>query len=191
MTPPPEGSYSSGFKLKCYLDRDFLAAADYYSDIITLIPHCLFVTGSKLFMFLFLLPIINIKHIITGGTMRKTGISLLLIISAFLILSATANSLAEDTISILNYSLKPVGYVSGDKFIQSIWNLELKNNDGASHSFNVKIVFYDKDKNQLKEVKKDATINASETKKYSDAILLEPEMAKKIASTKAFIEDVK
>jgi hypothetical protein len=91
----------------------------------------------------------------------------------------------------VNYSLKPIGYVSGDKFIQSIWNLELKNNNGATHSFNVKIVFYDKDKNQLKEVKKEAAINASETKKYSDAVLLEPEMAKKIASTKAFVEDVK
>jgi len=122
--------------------------------------------------------------------MRKTGISLLLIILAFLILSAQRKSLAEDTISILNYSLKPVGYVSGDKFIQSIWNIELKNNDGASHSFNIKIVFFDKEKNQLKEVKKDVAINAGETKKYSDAVLLEPVMAKKIASTKAFIEDV-
>jgi len=123
--------------------------------------------------------------------MRKTGLSFLLITGVFLILFAPLGSLAEDTISILNYSLKPVGYVSGDKFIQSIWNLELKNNDGASHSFNIKIVFFDKDKNQLKEVKKEAAINASETKKYSDAVLLEPDMAKKIASTKAFIEDIK
>jgi hypothetical protein len=123
--------------------------------------------------------------------MRKTVLSLAFIIAAFLILSAPMNSLAEDAISIVNYSLKPIGYVSGDKFIQSIWNLELKNNNGATHSFNVKIVFYDKDKNQLKEVKKEAAINASETKKYSDAVLLEPEMAKKIASTKAFVEDVK
>jgi|GEM_PF-3505660 len=122
--------------------------------------------------------------------MRKTGLSFLLITAVFVILFAPLGSLAEDTISILNYSLKPVGYVSGDKFIQSIWNLELKNNDGASHSFNIKIVFFDKDKNQLKEVKKEAAINAGETKKYSDAVLLEPEMAKKIASTKAFIEDV-
>jgi len=123
--------------------------------------------------------------------MRKTGLSFLLITGVFLILFAPLGSLAEDTISILNYSLKPVGYVSGDKFIQSIWNLELKNNDGASHSFNIKIVFFDKDKNQLKEVKKEAAINAGETKKYSDAVLLEPDMAKKIASTKAFIEDIK
>jgi hypothetical protein len=119
--------------------------------------------------------------------MRKFGISLLLIIAAFLITCAPMRLLAEDTISILNYSLKPVGYVSGDKFIQSIWNIELKNNDGAPHSFNIKVVFYDKDKNQLKEVLKDADIQASETKKISDAVLLEPDMAKKIASTKAYI----
>jgi len=123
--------------------------------------------------------------------MRKTVISLLLIIAAFLFLSAPMNSLAEEAIGILNYSLKPIGYVSGDKFIQSIWNLELKNNNGAAHSFNIKIVFYDKEKNQLKEVKKDASINANETRKYSDGVLLEPEMAKKIASTKSFIEDVR
>jgi hypothetical protein len=137
------------------------------------------------------LPITNIKTHFSGGTMRKTGIFLLLIISAFLTFSAPMNSSAEDVISVQNYSLKPIGYVSGDKFIQSIWNLELTNNETTSHSFNVKIVFFDKEKNQLKEVKKGASINASETKKYSDAILLEPEMAKKIASTKAFIEDIK
>lgn len=98
------------------------------------------------------------------------------------------NLLAEDTISILNYSLKPVGYVSGNRFIQSIWNIELKNNEADSQSFNIKVVFYDKDKNQLKEVIKDVKIDGSETKKYSDAVLLEPEMAKQIATTKAFIE---
>jgi hypothetical protein len=119
--------------------------------------------------------------------MRKFGISLILIVAAFLITCVPMNLFAEDTISILNYSLKPVGYVSGDKFIQSIWNIELKNNDGTAHSFNIKVVFYDKDKNLLKEVLKDANIQASETKKISDAVLLEPEMAKKIASTKAFI----
>lgn len=119
--------------------------------------------------------------------MRKFGISLLLIIAVLLTICAPLNLFAEDTISILNYSLKPIGYVSGDKFIQSIWNIELKNNDGAAHNFNIKVVFYDKDKNQLKEVLKDANINASETKKFSDAVLLEPEMAKKVATTKAYI----
>jgi hypothetical protein len=129
------------------------------------------------------------KHF-TGGTMRKFGISLLLIIAALLIICAPMSLMAEDTISILNYSLKPVGYVSGDKFIQSIWNIELKNNDGTPHTFNIKVVFYDKDKNQLKAIMKDAEIKAAETKKISDAVLLEPDMAKKIASTKAYIVDL-
>jgi hypothetical protein len=122
--------------------------------------------------------------------MRKFGISLLLIVAAFLIICAPMSLLAEDTISILNYSLKPVGYVSGDKFIQSIWNIELKNNDGTPHTFNIKVVFYDKDKNQLKAIMKDAEIKAAETKKISDAVLLEPDMAKKIATTKAYIVDL-
>jgi len=123
--------------------------------------------------------------------MRKTGISLILYVCAFLILSSAINSRAQDDIiSIVNYSLKPVGYVSGNRFIQSIWNLELKNNEQKPHSFKIKIVFYDKDKNELKNVDKKADIKAGETKKYSDAVLLEPEMAKSIATTKAFIEEI-
>ncbi|MBN1625910.1 MAG: hypothetical protein JW944_05240 [Deltaproteobacteria bacterium] len=123
--------------------------------------------------------------------MRKTGISLILFVAALLILCCTPNSRAQDEIiSIVNYSLKPVGYVSGNRFIQSIWNIELKNNEQAPHSFKIKIVFYDKDKNELKNVDKKADIKAGETKKYSDAVLLEPEMAKTIATTKAYIEDI-
>lgn len=105
------------------------------------------------------------------------------------------NSRAEeaeenDIISIVNYSLKPVGYVSGNRFIQSIWNIELKNNEQVPHSFKIKIVFYDKEKNELKDIDKKVDIKAGETKKYSDAVLLEPEMAKTIATTKAFLEDI-
>jgi len=97
--------------------------------------------------------------------------------------------LADDSaISILNYSLKPVGYVSGNRFIQSIWNIELKNNEATPHSFNIKVVFYDKDNKQLKEVVKDVNMGATETKKFSDAVLLEPDMAKQVATTKAFID---
>lgn len=120
--------------------------------------------------------------------MKRFGISLILTISTLLILCAPMNLLAQDNISILNYSLKPVGYVSGNRFIQSIWNIELKNNEAIPQNFNIKVVFYDKDKNELKEVIKDVNINAAETKKYSDAVLLEPELAKKVATTKAFIE---
>jgi hypothetical protein len=100
------------------------------------------------------------------------------------------NSWAEDTISILNYSLKPVGYVDNDKFLQTIYNVELKNNQGTAHSLNLKIVFFDKENNQLKSSKKKIDIQANETKKYTDAVTIEADLAKKVASTKGFIEDI-
>lgn len=97
---------------------------------------------------------------------------------------------ADNTISILNYSCKPVGYVSGNRFIQTIWNIELKNNEESPHKFTIKIVFYDKEKNELKQVTKDVDIKGNQTNKYFDAVLLEPNMAKQITSTHAFIENI-
>ena len=122
--------------------------------------------------------------------MRKARISLLLIISSFLILFFLSNSWAEDIINILNYSLKPVGYVDDNKSLQTVYNIELKNNQGTAHSFNLKIVFYDKAKNQLKESKTKYEIQANETKKYSDVILVDAELGKQISTTKGFIEDI-
>lgn len=87
--------------------------------------------------------------------MRKTVISLIIIIASFLFVCSPNNSRADagdGAISIMNYSLKPIGYVSGDRFIQSIWNIELQNNNGTAHSFDIKIVFFDKEQNELKEV---------------------------------------
>jgi len=123
--------------------------------------------------------------------MKKSGIYLML--SACFLLSAicSLNSWAAgDAISILNYSLKPVGYINDDKFLQTIYTIELKNNQETKHSFSVKIVFFDKENNQLKSAKKKFEIQANETKKYTDAVTIEADLAKKIASTKGFIEDV-
>lgn len=123
--------------------------------------------------------------------MRKSRICLVSILTSLLIVGFSISSFAEDKINILNYSLKPVGYVNENKFIQAIWKIELLNTDGTPHSFNVKVVFYDKEKNQIKEIKKACELNASETKTFSDAVLLDPAMAKQIGSTKGFIEDLK
>ena len=122
--------------------------------------------------------------------MKKTGICLMLLVSSFLIAYCSINSWADDVISIVNYSLKPVGYVDNDKYLQTMYNVELKNNQATPHSFNVKIVFFDKEKNQLKSSKKKVDIAANETKKYTDAVTIEAEIAKKVASTKGFIEDI-
>lgn len=100
------------------------------------------------------------------------------------------NSWGGEVISILNYSLKPVGYINDNKLLQTIYTIELKNNQDAKHSFSVKVVFFDKENNQLKTAKKKFDIQANETKKYTDAVTIEAELAKKIATTKGFIEDI-
>lgn len=97
---------------------------------------------------------------------------------------------ANDVISILAYSFQPVGYVSGERFIQCKCSIELKNNEGIPHSFNIRIIFYDKDNNILGDIIKKVSIKANKTKKYSNEELLEPDMAKQITTTKAFIEDI-
>jgi hypothetical protein len=123
--------------------------------------------------------------------MKKPSIYLTLSACVLLTVICSINSWgAGDAISILNYSLKPAGYVNDDKFLQTIYTIELKNNQETKHSFYVKIVFFDKENNQLKSAKKKFEIQANETKKYTDAVTVEADLAKKIASTKGFIEDV-
>jgi hypothetical protein len=122
--------------------------------------------------------------------MKKSGVYLVLAASFLITAYSSINSWANDVISILNYSLKPVGYVDNDKFLQTIYNVELKNNQDTPHSFNVKIVFFDKGNNQLKSSKKKFDIQANETKKFTDAVTIEAELAKKVATTKGYIEDI-
>jgi hypothetical protein len=98
---------------------------------------------------------------------------------------------SDPTVSILDYALKPVGYVQGDRFVKSKWDMELKNNEGTTKNVNIKIRFYDKDLNMLREVEKKVNIKASQTKKYSDEVLLDTVTAKKVNATRALIEDVK
>jgi hypothetical protein len=123
--------------------------------------------------------------------MRKTKISFVLALSLFIIALFSISALAGDVINILNYSLKPAGYVDGDKSLQTIWNIELQNTEATAHSFTIKIVFFDKEKKQIKESKKEYQLNASETKKFTDVVLVDATLAKQIGSTKAFIEDIK
>jgi hypothetical protein len=99
------------------------------------------------------------------------------------------NQPTDSSISILSYALKPVGYIEGDRFVESNLDMDLKNNEGANQKANVIIRFYDKDKNMLKEVTKPVSFKANETKKLNYKVLLDPSTAKKVTSTQAEIEN--
>jgi hypothetical protein len=122
--------------------------------------------------------------------MKKSVICLALIASCFIITLASINSWADGSINIVNYSLKPVGYVENEKYLQTMYSVEFKNSDGAPHSFNFKVVFYDKEKNEVKESLKKIDIQANETKKLTDAVLVDAAVAGKVASTKGFVENI-
>jgi hypothetical protein len=96
----------------------------------------------------------------------------------------------DSSISILNYALKPVGYVQGDRFVKSRWDMELKNNEEANRNVNIIIRFYDKDKNPIKDVHQEVKIKGGETKKYSYEVLLDSLTAKKVTGTRAIVERI-
>jgi len=132
------------------------------------------------------------KKINTLLVIGFTVIGLLLITASAVKAQGENRDQSDDTsISILDYALKPVGYVQGDRFIKSKWDMELKNNEGKNQNVNIKIRFYDKDQNMLREVEKKVDIKASQTKKYSDEVILDAVTAKKVTATRALIENVK
>jgi hypothetical protein len=133
------------------------------------------------------------KKILTLLLIMFAAIGLLFItVSTAQTQSETKEKRSTDTgISILNYSLKPVGYVNNNKFISSNYQLELKNNERTAKNVKYTIMFYDKNQNTVKEVKKEINLNGKETKKYSDDVLLDSGTAKKITATEAIVEIIK
>lgn len=131
------------------------------------------------------------KKVVTIAVMLFTAIGFLIVtVSNAKTQEQSQEKPSDVCISIISYSCKPLGYTSGNRFVETKWDIKLKNNEGKNHSCNIKIIFYDKDKNELKEVTKEVNIKANQIKKYSNSVLLEPNMASEVTSTKAFIEDI-
>ena len=97
----------------------------------------------------------------------------------------------DTSVSILSYVLKPVGYIGNTRILKSQYDLELKNNELTLKKVNYKIKFFDKDQNTIKEVKREATLKAKESKKYTDEVLLDSNTAKKVVATQAVIEVIR
>jgi len=122
--------------------------------------------------------------------MRHTGIYAALIFSSLLIAYPSISSSAQDDITILKYSLKPVEYVDSGIFVRTKWNLFLVNEAKTPVKFIVRIIFIDKDDNNVNEIKKKCDIEAGEIKKISDTTLLEEYIARRVVSTKVYINEL-
>jgi len=122
--------------------------------------------------------------------MRHTGIYAALIISSLLIVYPSISPSADENITILKYSLKPVEYVDSGMFVKTRWNLFLVNEGEMPVKFIVRIIFIDKNNYNVNEIRKKCEIDAGEIKKFSDTALLEEFIANQVVSTKVYINEL-
>jgi hypothetical protein len=97
---------------------------------------------------------------------------------------------ADENITILKYSLKPVEYDKSGSYIKTRWNLFVLNEAERPVNFVVRIFFVDKFNNGLEQVSKKYHIDANEMRKYSDSVVISEFMARRTLSTEVRIDEL-
>lgn len=110
--------------------------------------------------------------------------------AACLLSFLTMNAWAGDKISVVQYELKPVEAVDYGRYIKTEWTAKLRNGVSETVKFAVTIVFVDSDNEILKEATRECELQAHETKSFKDTVLLESDVANKIASTRLKIDEI-
>ena len=122
--------------------------------------------------------------------MRNTRAFFLPLAVAILLSFFTIHAWAGDKIAVVQYELKPVGYVDSGKYLKTEWNAKLRNGASEHVKFNVTIVFVDSSNEVLKEATSEGELNAHETKSFKDTVLVKVDVAAKIASTRVIIDEI-
>jgi hypothetical protein len=121
--------------------------------------------------------------------MGHTRIYIISAAVAFLIALFSFGSWAADKVVVLEYNLKPVGYVESGKYLKTEWSAKLRNRISEPVSFDITIVFFDSSNSELKQDTTQGQLKAQETKTFSNTVLLDASLASKIASTRALIDE--
>jgi hypothetical protein len=90
---------------------------------------------------------------------------------------------AQENITILDHTIKPLETVSSGRFIKTVWEVQLCNSSESPINCVITILFIDKNEKPIEEAKKTIEINANETRTYSDTVLLRATLAKQVVST--------
>lgn len=109
--------------------------------------------------------------------------SALLISHIFLFMVFYSHALAENYITVLERSVKPVAAVSSGRYIKTIWEVKLCNESDKIVACVVTIIFKDKNEDSLKKTSKEIEIKGHEENTYSDTVLLKSSIVNKIVST--------
>jgi len=122
--------------------------------------------------------------------MRHAGICAQLIIFLFLAVYPSISISADENITILKYSLKPVEYDKSGCYVKTRWNLFVLNEAERPVRFIVRIFFVDKFNNGFEQVNKIYEIDANEMRRFSDSVIISEFMARKTLSTEIRIDEV-
>lgn len=106
----------------------------------------------------------------------------------FLALMCTS-AWAGGKIAVVNYELKPVETVDAGRYIKAEWNAKIRNRASETVNFNIEINFIDSNSEVLKTVSKECELSAQQTKTFTDTVLLEEAIARKVATTKVELEE--
>jgi hypothetical protein len=122
--------------------------------------------------------------------MRHTRYCAALTILFLLTVHPSIGISADENITILKYSLKPVEYDKSGSYVKTRWNLFLLNEAERPVKFVVRIFFVDRFNNQLEQVNKKYEIDANEMRRYSDSVVISEFMARRTLSTEVRIDEM-
>lgn len=114
----------------------------------------------------------------------------ILIAAVFMIALIPFGSWAAEKVIVVEYNLKPIGYINSGRSLKTEWSAKVRNRASESVSFDITIVFVDSSNSELKHVTSKGQLKAKETKTFSDTVFLDSSIAAKIASTRALIDEI-
>lgn len=115
--------------------------------------------------------------------MRYAVKSLMLAVPCLLFLSFSSDSLSEDSVTVMEHSVKPVAAVSAGKYIETEWEVKLCNNSENPVTCVITILFNDENEETLKKTSKKIELKAHEVNICSDTVLLRSSIVSQIVST--------
>jgi cell division protein FtsB len=122
--------------------------------------------------------------------MRITGRFYLPVAAVILLFFFALHAWAGEKVAVVQYQLKPIASVDSGRFIKTEWNAKIRNRASETVKFSVTIVFVDSNNETLKETTSECELKAQQTKSFKDTVLVESDIASKIASTRVKLDEI-
>ena len=107
---------------------------------------------------------------------------LLLLFPCLLLMGSYLTVQAQDSIAILDYSIKPVASGSSARFIKIAWEVKLRSDFNKPATVLIEFSFLDEDEEEIAKVTKTSVLKAREERAVSDTVLIRTAEANRIVA---------